>query len=69
MNKTVTFSGVSIHYGEKSIKENNGQREFAKWKSAIEELKVNGFIKRIGIKDEIYKITNNGYKYLESQLK
>lgn len=65
--KVVTLSGTSIQYGEKSIEEKDGQREFVKWESAIEELQSKYFIKKISKKDEIYQITKAGYEYLESQ--
>lgn len=65
--KVVTLSGTSIQYGEKSIEEKDGQCEFVKWESAIEELQSKYFIKKISKKDKIYQITKAGYEYLESQ--
>lgn len=67
--KMVTMSGAYIQYGEKRIEENKGRREFVKWESAIDELQGKGFIKKISKEDEIYKITNAGYEYLEFQQK
>lgn len=63
--KTITLSGTTIHYGQKSIADNQGQREFAKWDSAVDTLVEKGFIKKVSTKDYIYKITNAGYEYLE----
>lgn len=64
--KVSSLSGTTIQYGRKAVGNHIGQREFSKWDSAIDELIKNGFIKRIGKKDEIYQITNAGYEQLES---
>lgn len=65
--KTITLSGTTIQYGEKSIADTKGQREFAKWDSAIDTLVEKRFIKKVSTKDYIYKITNAGYEYLEKK--
>ena len=62
----VTMSGTTIQYGNKSIGDSSGRREFAKWDAAIEELLASGLIKRIGKKDDIFTITDAGYKCLEA---
>ncbi len=62
----VTMSGTTIQYGNGSIGDASGRREFAKWDAAIEELLASGLIKKIGKKDDIFTITDAGYKYLEA---
>lgn len=62
-----TLSGTHIQYGKKSIAESQGQREFVKWDSAIDDLIDKGFIKKVSDKDDIYKMTNAGYEYLEKK--
>ena len=63
----VTMSGTTIQYGNGSIGDASGRREFAKWDAAIEELISLGMIKKTGKKDDIYTITNVGYKHLEAK--
>ena len=63
----VTMSGTIIQYGNKSVGDVSGRREFAKWDAAIDELISLGMIKNIGKKDDIYTITNVGYKHLETK--
>lgn len=65
--RLATLSGTHIQYGKKSIAESQGQREFVKWDSAIDDLIDKGFIKKVGDKDDIYKMTNAGYEYLEKK--
>lgn len=65
--RLATLSGTHIQYGKKSITESQGQREFVKWDSAIDDLIDKGFIKKVGDKDDIYKMTNAGYEYLEKK--
>lgn len=67
--KIVTMSGTSIQYGNNAVGDASGRREFAKWDAAIDELLANGFIKKIGKKDDIYTITDAGYKHLETKSK
>lgn len=67
--KLNTMSGKLIQYGEKSIEEKKGRREFIKWEVAIDELRGKGFIEKASKKDDIYQISNAGYEYLESQQK
>ena len=61
------MSGTTIQYGNGSIGDASGRREFAKWDAAIEELISLGMIKKTGKKDDIYTITNVGYKHLEAK--
>ena len=56
--KIVTMSGTSIQYGNNAVGDASGRREFAKWDAAIDELLANGFIKKIGKKDDIFTITD-----------
>lgn len=65
--KVASLSGTTIQYGQKAVGNAIGQREFAKWDAAIDDLIRYGFIKKIGKKDDIYQITNAGYAHLESQ--
>ena len=67
--KIVTMSGTSIQYGNNAVGDASGRREFAKWDAAIDELLANGFIKKIGKKDDIFIITDAGYKHLETKSK
>ena len=67
--KIVTMSGTSIQYGNNAVGDASGRREFAKWDAAIDELLANGFIKKIGKKDDIFTITDAGYKHLETKSK
>ncbi len=67
--KIVTMSGTSIQYGNNAVGDSSGRREFAKWDAAIDELLANGFIKKIGKKDDIFTITDAGYKHLETKSK
>ena len=63
---SVMPSGKSIQYGYKCHSESERPREFSKWDGAIDELIKIGFIKAIDKKHEIFKITPEGYKYLDT---
>lgn len=67
--KIVTMSGTTIQYGNNAVGDASERREFAKWDAAIDELLANGFIKKIGKKDDIFIITDAGYKHLETKSK
>lgn len=56
-----TLSGTFYSAGKTSLNTSNEPRELAKWESAVEQLQSSGYIKRIGIKDRIYKVTEKGY--------
>lgn len=64
--RLATLSGTHIQYGKQTIGDASGRREFAKWDAAIDELLCLGLIKKIGKKDDIYVITDAGYKLLET---
>jgi hypothetical protein len=64
--RIATLSGNHIQYGKQAIEDTLGRREFAKWDAAIDELLCLGLIKKIGKKDDIYVITDAGYKLLET---
>lgn len=59
-------SGKSIMVGSNTYSRSMGIREFAKWESAMDELLQQRFIKAIGTKNEIFQVTNAGFKYLET---
>ena len=63
---TTLQSGKSIQCGSKCHSQSEGQREFSKWDGAIDELIKIGFIKAIDKKHEVFKITREGYGYLDS---
>lgn len=61
-----TLSGKSISVGTNTYSESMGIREFAKWDSAMDELIQHRFIKAIGTKNEIFQVTDAGFKYVEA---
>lgn len=61
-------SGKTIEAGNKSYSEAMGVREFSKWESGFDELLENKFIKDMGNKNEIFKVTKTGFDYFDNNI-
>lgn len=59
-------SGKTINYGSRCHSESEGSCEFSRWDAAIKELLRYNFIQARGKKNEVFVITYDGYKYLDS---
>jgi hypothetical protein len=56
------MGGASIQTVDKSFIEPYSNREEARWKAALDELRGHSLIEDVGYKGEIFQITNLGYK-------
>ncbi len=63
-----TFGGVGVRAGGKSLVGDDGPREAARWKAAVEELQRHRYIKDIGYKGEVFELTKAGWDMADSLL-
>lgn len=63
-----TLSSVTISTRKFVFNQNDTPREQAKWNDALDELLNAGYLKRVGHKGEIFKVTSSGYN-LADELK
>lgn len=61
-----TFSGRSIQAG-KSVFGKEDSKTYARYASALEELEVEGYVKALGTKREIFELTHKGWQFAESR--
>lgn len=60
--KLRTLTGLSISVNGKSFVSSQERREEARWEAAVDELREHGFIKATSYKNEIFELTNSGFK-------
>lgn len=66
-----TLSGRSIQCGNSKFSANTAslnEREMTYWEDALDSLINGGYIKDIGYKNEIFKVTKKGYDYYDSNI-
>ena len=64
--KISTFGGDSINTNGEEMLVDNTHKEFARWEGALIELERYGLVKPINHKREIFVVTREGYKAIES---
>ena len=60
---TSNLTNGTIIQGGMTVMNKGGQRESARWISALKELTLAGFIRQADNKGQVYEVTNDGYKY------
>lgn len=66
-----TLSGRSIQCGNSRFSVNNAslnEREMTYWEDALDSLIKGGYVKDVGYKNEIFKVTKKGYDYYDSNI-
>ena len=61
-----TIVDTSYQAGEYNMERSQDPRELAVWDDAVSQLVANGFIKRIGRIDQIYRVTAEGYSIADA---
>lgn len=59
------LGGSSISTKGLEFVRENTARELARWISAVDELLMQGYIKRVSSKNKIYNVTNSGYTFAD----
>lgn len=66
-----TLSGRSIQCGNSKFSVNTvslNEREMTYWENALDSLIKGGYIKDVGYKNEIFKVTKKGYDYYDNNI-
>lgn len=66
-----TLSGRAIQCGNSKFSANTAslnEREMTYWEDALDSLIKGGYIKDVGYKNEIFKVTKKGYDYYDSNI-
>ncbi|MBE4267629.1 hypothetical protein HJ071_24010 [Vibrio parahaemolyticus] len=63
--KLITLSDRNIQTGNSSFGY-DGQKSFAKYEAALDELVRAGFVKELGNKGQVFEITHKGWKLIEA---
>lgn len=61
-----TLGYTSYQAGEYNMERNQNPRELALWEDAVSRLIAKGYIKRIGGKNQIYQVTDEGYNIADT---
>lgn len=64
---SATSSGTTIQTTPKFYSSAMGDREFSRWEAALNELIEGGYMIRYGKSNNLLKLTDKGYTYLESK--
>jgi len=64
---STTLSGTTIQTTPKCYSSAMGDREFSRWEAALDELIKGGYMVRYGKSNNLLKLTDKGYTYLENR--
>lgn len=58
---TETFGGLTLQAGEETLCSGVDGRELAAWVEAVKRLLSGGLLENVGIKGEVFRLTDAGY--------